>query len=243
MNRQLLFLLFYYFNIVNSNLIYATEHKKSCIDRKALIYRHTPVLTRMDTLSPFSVGNGEFAFTIDITGLQTFAELYENGIPLGIQTQWGWHTVPNPNHYSLDQTFKYYDTYGRSVFYASKQHSEAGQWLRANPHKLHLGKIGFRIKKTDSSEIEISDLTDIHQTADIWEGIIKSSFMIKKNRIEVETACHPEIGQIAVRVKSGPLEENHIGITFDFPYGSLSWGPTAEDWGSPEKHISEIISL
>ena len=43
------------------------------IDRKALVTRHNPVLHQLDPLSPLSIGNGEFAFTADITGLQTFS--------------------------------------------------------------------------------------------------------------------------------------------------------------------------
>jgi len=57
-------------------------HLKTCsrnvasakIDRKALVDRHAHVLRRIDPASPFSLGNGEFAFTADVTGLQTFAE-------------------------------------------------------------------------------------------------------------------------------------------------------------------------
>lgn len=211
------------------------------IDRYALVHRHIPSLIKADTLSAFTVGNGEFAYTVDITGLQTFAQSYENGIPLGTQSQWGWHSIPNLHNYTLDQTFEYYDTYGRHVSYASMQHSKAGQWLRANPHRLHLGKIGFKIIKSDGSEIQLSDVKKINQSADIWEGIVKSSFIIENNRINVETTCHPEIDQIAVRIKSEWLHKGNIGIVFDFPYGSLSWGKNSADWESPQKHTSEII--
>ena len=38
---------------------------------------------QLDPESPLSVGNGELAFTVDVTGLQTFAEAYEKTIPLG----------------------------------------------------------------------------------------------------------------------------------------------------------------
>ena len=47
---------------------------QQAIDRRALVDRHAPVLRGFDTGSPLSVGNGEFAFTVDATGLQTFAE-------------------------------------------------------------------------------------------------------------------------------------------------------------------------
>jgi hypothetical protein len=44
------------------------------IDRFTLVTRHNPTLNKFDLLSPLSVGNGEFAFTADVTGLQTFSE-------------------------------------------------------------------------------------------------------------------------------------------------------------------------
>jgi len=212
------------------------------IDRQALVTRHIPVLTQADTLSPFSVGNGEFAFTVDITGLQTFSEFYENGMPLGTLAHWGWHSLPNPNGYTLADASRLYDTYGRQVPYASGQHANAGQWLRANPHRLHLGKIGFRIRQTDGTVPGISDCTDILQKADIWEGVIYSSFKVDGMPVSVETACDPDADQIAAIVHSDLLKDGRLAVQFDFPYGSTAWGKTACDWHSPDKHTSQIIS-
>ena len=90
------------------------------IDRHALVTRHNVVLNKPDSLNPLSVGNGEFAFTADITGLQSFPEFHEKGMPLGTQSQWGWHSMPNPNGYKLSDAFEEYEVYGRKVPYASK---------------------------------------------------------------------------------------------------------------------------
>lgn len=51
------------------------------IDRKALVSRHNIENNSFDTLASLTVGNGRFAFTVDATGLQSFPELYRNGIP------------------------------------------------------------------------------------------------------------------------------------------------------------------
>src|SRR5690349_19181526 len=53
------------------------QGKEAAIDRVALVKRHNPTLRKLDTLAPLSLGNGEFAFTGDITGLQTFPREYE----------------------------------------------------------------------------------------------------------------------------------------------------------------------
>lgn len=69
--------------------------QNSKIDRFALVTRHNIQNKTIDSLSSLSVGNGEFAFTVDIAGLQTFPEFYSNGISLGTMSDWGWHTVKN----------------------------------------------------------------------------------------------------------------------------------------------------
>ena len=47
------------------------------IDRKALVTRHNVTVTKADSLSSLTVGNGKFAFTVDATGLQTFPLEYQ----------------------------------------------------------------------------------------------------------------------------------------------------------------------
>src|SRR5580698_7447663 len=73
------------------------------IDRLALVMRHDVTLTNFDVANPLSVGNGGFCFTVDATGLQTFPEAFEHTTPLGTLSDWGWHTAPNPNHWSMDR--------------------------------------------------------------------------------------------------------------------------------------------
>ena len=72
------------------------------IDRNALVNRHNVVLDSVNIDSPLSVGNGEFAFTVDVTGLQTFETDYNRGMPLSTMSQWGFHTTPSPKGFTLD---------------------------------------------------------------------------------------------------------------------------------------------
>ena len=67
------------------------------INRYELVTRHNPEVQEINPYAPFTVGNGEFAYTADITGLQTFPEAYSDGIPLCTQSQWGWHIRPANN--------------------------------------------------------------------------------------------------------------------------------------------------
>jgi len=212
------------------------------IDRYQLVHRHLPHLAKADPLSPFTVGNGEFAYTVDFTGLQTFPDFYEQDIPLATQSNWGWHTIPDPHHYVLQDATENWQVEGRPVPYASLQQTQAGQWLRANPHRLHLGRIGFQLLDSTGKGISLGDITDIDQTVDLWQGIIKSSFQIERTGVEVETACHPYTDQIGARIRSGLLQSGQIRILFEFPYGNPSWGKDPADWNHPDRHSSEIIA-
>ena len=82
-----------------------TSPQEEAIDRHALVTRNNPEVTAMDSLSSLSVGNGEFAYTVDATGLQTFPEVYKNGVPLGTQSQWGWHSFGNPENYKPEEAW------------------------------------------------------------------------------------------------------------------------------------------
>ncbi|MET0394090.1 MAG: hypothetical protein ABW019_13150, partial [Chitinophagaceae bacterium] len=42
------------------------------IDRQAVVSRHAVHVTKADPLASLTVGNGSFAFTADVTGLQSF---------------------------------------------------------------------------------------------------------------------------------------------------------------------------
>ena len=78
------------------------------IDRRALVCRHNPLVMQFDPFSALSVGNGEFAFTADVTGLQTFSTECENQFPLCTTSHWAWHTTPLPA--GLDPgAFRYQD--------------------------------------------------------------------------------------------------------------------------------------
>ncbi|HET7623676.1 MAG TPA: hypothetical protein VFM25_00305 [Verrucomicrobiae bacterium] len=208
------------------------------IDRHALVTRHNPVLHQFDAKNPFSVGNGQFAFTADVTGLQTFADDFTNTTPLGTLSQWGWHTFPNPNHWSIDTFhFKEFNVFGRKVGYADvpgNHQTPEVKWLRANPHRLHLGKIAFVLTKSDGAPAQTNDLSDIEQTLDLWDGILRSHFKFDGRTVEVETICHPDRDELAVRVVSSLLKDGRLKLEIRFPYGTGS--TVTADWSKPEAH-------
>ena len=205
--------------------------------------RNSPIVTSMDTLASLSVGNGEFAVTVDATGLQSFPEYYSNGVPLGTQSQWGWHSFPNPENLQFDETLRGYDFgRGRQELYAcqvkaddSERGKKASDWYRANPHRLHLGVVGFDFGKKASPE----KVRSIYQTLDLWNGEIRSSFQYEKKTFEVQTVCHPVLDMMSTRIQN--TDKTPLLIRFPYPTGKHS--DDACDWNSDDLHETELVSI
>ena len=217
------------------------------IDRFALVSRHNVNFNTFDSLNSLSVGNGSFAFTVDATGLQTFSEIYENGVCLGTQSDWGWHSFPNDENYQLEESYQFFDVEGRKIPYAVQWNEpdrkrDAANYFRENPHRLHLGNIGFELLKEEGEFVQPEGITDIEQTLDLWEGFILSSFKIEQEIVKVQTACHPARDLIATEIQSERLKTGLMGINLRFPYPTGNHTDGASNWQSAEKHQSAIIS-
>src|SRR4051812_40450906 len=91
---------------------------QNAINRQALVLQHNVINTKADPLSSLTVGNGHFAYTVDITGVQSFPEAYAAGIPLGTQSTWGWHSFIDTAGYRYEETLKPYRLNGRDITYA-----------------------------------------------------------------------------------------------------------------------------
>lgn len=190
--------------------------------RRSRVQRHNPVLTAFHPRSPLTVGNGEFAFTADVTGLQSYPERYESGCPLCTQSQWGWHSFPNPGGYSLE-TLRMAEG-GYPV--ESKGQLDAYNWLRENPHRLNLGRIGLRLPAGEPA--------NIRQSLDLWTGVLSSHFESGGVPADVETCAHPEYDLLAVTIASPLIAKGGLAIAIAFPYAGT--GINASDWAKPMLH-------
>ncbi|MFR3728143.1 hypothetical protein [Lacrimispora sp.] len=212
------------------------------INRYELVARHNPILTEIKECSPLSVGNGNFAYTADITGMQTFYEEYEKTLPLCTMAQWGWHTKPvSPELYGYDLKdveMTEYPHHGRTVRYAVEKkrgNESVYDWVRQNPHKLNLARIGLVFK---GKAVKKDRITDIYQELKLYEGIIDSRFLLNGESCHVLTASDGAEDTVAFRVKSEALEAG-LAVNICFPYGSP--GISASDWNCESAHITEIM--
>ncbi|MDA8296141.1 MAG: hypothetical protein M0004_06075 [Actinomycetota bacterium] len=223
------------------------------IDRRALVDRHAVVIDGVAKDSPLSVGNGEFCFTADLTGLQSLPGRYplgprNGGAPgslLTTEAQWAWHSCPLPGGAIPEPSRRSYATRKGQVPYldyrgplepAPGEAPNDDQWLRANPHRLDLGRIGL-CRLPDGAALDPTAMHGAHQRLDLWAGRLESRFSLGGHGVFVRTLCHPSRNLLAVRL-TAPARAN-IAVAFAFPYGSMSWN-LAADWTRDDAHRSEL---
>lgn len=215
------------------------------IDRRALVSRHNPVVTRVDPWAPLSVGNGRFAFTADITGLQTFGDYYHaNGIPLETLARWAWHENPNPSSFKLADANQPFTAHGRTVGYPTNASGPAGRWLRENPHDVPLAQLALNFTRASGVALQPDDIRAINQTLDLWTGTVTSRFTVVGSPVTVTVACDPATDTLAVRLVSPLVATGKLGVRLAFPRGhdlKVKNNP-ALDWTNPEAHATTIAS-
>ena len=209
------------------------------IDRRALVERNNPVVQSVDTLASLSVGNGGFAVTTDVTGMQTFPEYYRGGVPLGTMSDWGWHSFDNPEQLRIEESYKEEDFgHGHKELYATEFREDgrprrAAQWYRMNPHRLHLGCNGLEV-----DNLKPSDLKDIRQELDMSVGMITSRFTIGNTRYRIRTVCHPRRDMVAWHI-SADKGSARVCLRFAYPTGKHT--DDACDWSAGRNHRTELV--
>ena len=236
----------YFIQTIALLTLFTSQSFAQPINRKALVERHTVINKMMDTLSSLSVGNGKFAFTVDATGLQSFPDAYAKGVPLGTESEWGWHSFPNTKNYKEEEFLKTYHLNGRDVKYAvqwnnPEQNKEASNYYRANLHRLQLANIGLEITKKDGSIFKMEDVKNIDQTLNMWTGEIHSKFTIEEVPVEVIIYCHQQQDAIGIKINSPLLKEGKIKIRIRLPYPTGGWADMGNNYGDDEKHQSRLV--
>lgn len=215
------------------------------INRKEVVRRHNPILTQIEYTSPLTVGNGFFAYTFDVTGMQSLGQYYkENNVPLCTMAEWAWHIFP----YSEDELFcprealelTTYQSNGRTFTYAVKENpgnEEVYKWHRHNPHRFHLGEIGLIY---EGKEIAPNSLSHIRQELDLYEGKAISNFYIHEHPCEVHTVSDNEKNRLGFLIKSQELikEKLKVRLRFGYPSQDIS----GVNWEKESSHSTKIIS-
>jgi hypothetical protein len=216
------------------------------INRQALVERNSPEVTAFSKLSSLSLGNGNFAFTVDATGLQTFPEYYSSGVPLGTQSQWGWHSFPNVNGYEPREALRDYDFRGWREPYSVQLRDagrgrDAANYLRANPHRLHLGNVGLEFTQ-EARRVEPEDIDSVRQRLHLWRGCVSSIFYLGGDSVAVTAAVHPRRDAVAARITSPLMAKGGLAINLRFAYPTGAHTDDGCDRSVPQMHKTELLA-
>ncbi len=216
------------------------------IDRQALVTRHMVRQTRIDPHAPVMLGNGQLGFTADITGLQSFPDRYSELAPLLTMAQWGWHSFPNPTKVRERDGWRMIPVEGRgSQPYAWMQSWADGEknpaygWLRANPHRISLGRIALALGEAAP---DFADVTETRQQLDLWTGRLTSEFRLRGTPVRVTTVVHPTIDLVAVEIVSPLVARGELGATVRYPGVAPAINPDPSGWTPRATETTRVLT-
>lgn len=182
------------------------------IDRHAHVTRHNIEWNKPAGQIP--LGNGEFCFNTDATGLQTFGG--------NSMSHWGWHSFPLPKGLTAEQvppTGTLQKGRNRGLDHFPPEADALRAWMFDNPHILNLGRL--RLVRPDGQAVVAGDLTHLKRTLDLWTGVQTSRYRIDGKEVNVETCVHPELDLVAVRIESSLIDSGGLQVALDFGYPTL----------------------
>ncbi len=203
------------------------------LDRHAIVSRHNISSENLESTLP--IGNGNFCFNVDGTGLQTFT-----GNTL---SHWGWYSDPLPDAYTWD------DVSPTGTFYRGKltggdqwpKDKELYSWVRNSPHQMNLARVRF--VRSDGSPLDAKEITAHSRTLDLWSGIHTASFVVKGRETFVKTCVTDDVKldtTVALLINSDLVRSGELVVQIDFPFPDLTPGPWVGTFSDEKKAPFEI---
>ncbi len=202
------------------------------IDRRTLVARHAIEWNELDGRIP--LGNGEFCFNADATGMQTFGG--------STMAHWAWHSFPLPPGLTPERvpptgTFQRGRLTGGDHFPAGTEALAA--WMFDNPHSMNLARV--RLRGADGRELVPGDVARVSRRLDLWSGVQSSRFEVSGEAVSVETCVHPALDAVAIRIESPLVARGELQVALDFPYPSLRNEAWVGDFASEDAHATALV--
>ncbi len=127
-------------------------------------------------------------------------------------------------------------THGRDVPYPlpDPAHPAVSDWMASSPHRINLGRLGLVLTRKDGSPANESDIRNPRQELDLWRGVVSSRFEIEGVAVAVETACHPTLDAVAVRIESPLVAQGRLAVFLACPGNNpLAFANFVGDWTRP----------
>lgn len=234
MKYKFILLLIYCFSLT-STILRAEESEMPKIDRHALVTRHA--ITETDAGLEIPLGNGEFCFNADVTGLQTTRG--------NVMAHWGWHSFPLPEGFTetdvpVTGTFQIgKNTKRGDVSYPSEKEA-LRQWMFDNPHRANLARI--RLVRGNHQVINADEIQNVRRHMNLWTGAHLSEFTLDGESVRVETFVAMDSDTVVARVTSELLTEGKLAVSIDFPYSGIHTSvPYCGTFGPDHRHTTTVL--
>lgn len=254
----------------------AAAGARGAIDRRALVARHSPRITcamlhdeECSGLNFQTLGNGNFAFSVDVTGLQTLnrsipvahagaGDQKTLDCPFNTMSNWGWHTTPveksrTPQANVSGWQDQEITSYGHQSAYptgcggAFEGDAASCPLAKKQSAYSYLRANPHRINlgrlflaSNASTGGDLSTITNVSQHLDMWSGKLESNFSLGQQQEQVQvTTAVGTDDVVAVRLRSELLSHG-LHLQLAFPYGSEDFSGNGADWDRPQDHSSTL---
>lgn len=182
--------------------------------KKEFISKYNVELHHFDMCHPLTVGNGNFAFTCDITGLQTFYQEYIS-IPLCTMSNLIWGKQKGEGDFPFQEYTK--RSNGTTVKYMTNTQAETYDQYRDDFFKFDLFKLVFLY---NGEPLMRNKITQICQKLILYEGKIQSEFCYDNIKVHVETKIQQAYNNLQIKIKTA-LKGLQIKVLFLNPSSNL----------------------
>lgn len=171
--------------------------------KKSDIIKYNLKFNHIDSKNPVTIGNGDFAITLDQTGTQSLYEIYKD-IPLS--------TMSNKNWFYKDKKDikpSYVD--GKAYMLFNLDNDPNYQINRQYPFKYSFMQI---LLYDNDKLIDINNIKDVKQELDLYKGIVTSSFNYKEKINKTTSFIYQDHDEFNFKLESDNL---NLALKFNYP--------------------------
>lgn len=171
--------------------------------KKSDIIKYNLKFNHIDSKNPVTIGNGDFAITLDQTGTQSLYETYKD-IPLS--------TMSNKNWFYKDKKDikpSYVD--GKAYMLFNLDNDPNYQINRQYPFKYSFMQI---LLYDNDKLIDINNIKDVKQELDLYKGIVTSSFNYKEKINKTTSFIYQDHDEFNFKLQSDNL---NLALKFNYP--------------------------
>ena len=179
------------------------SYKKVISLKKNDIIKYNLKFNKIDSKNPVTIGNGDFALTLDQTGTQSLYQIY-NDIPLSTMSNKHWFYKEKKEIKKTNVKGKYYMLYNldNDPYYEID---------RRYPHKYSF----MQILLYDGDKLINQDkISDVSQELDLYYGILKSSFLYDGMMNKSEAFVYQDHDELSFKLDSKNLK---LALRFNYP--------------------------